>query len=253
MVRNLPEIIVIFLCVIMTSCTLFDDSSDSDITTLPYVDDSPYIVSVHPEWGSIALYSDWDVPVDTVCVFVDGQNIENEAANSGNLVRFGGFYDFQPNSVYHIDVTVDNQYHGVIDLKMVCIPELAIPDSLEEGVDLNLTWDLDHDAKTQVFCFLYSANADSLENPEAKMVYVHSSQREYTLSADTFHHTGDSYLTIDLEEYNWEIVGDFRFMSHSYDMFMNHSYNMKDIGPEARMKRTQMIIDTIWKTRTDNL
>ncbi len=208
--------ILIGLVLTFASCNLFDSNDDYDIVTLPVGDDSPYIVSVRMDYDLISIYADWDVDVDTVVVLVDGQNITNTDADSTNLVRFSGSYAFEENETYHIDVTINNVHHESIDLKMVCVPEVTTPEELQEGVDAEITWNLAHDALTQIIYLEHYPDGDISEEPEVSYYYLPGLQRDYTMKAGSFGFTDESCFYIDLEEYNWTIQGDFRFMSNCY-------------------------------------
>ncbi len=212
------SLITLILLAALASCNLLDSDGSgngSDIVKIPYDENTRYIVTVSPEWGLISVISDTDVPVDTVVVLVDGHIIENVDADDGNLVRFAGFYSFEQDETYHIDVTIDGVYHESADVRMVCVPEIAAPEAIQDNVDTEVSWSLEQDAVSQIILFNHYPGGDIQEEPELYYTYIPPSQRSFALAAEEFSFTDESILHIDLEEYNWSVHGVFRFMSFS--------------------------------------
>ena len=195
------------MAMFMISCS-DSDSNDDEVTIyqLPVFNDYSFRVYASAAHNTISVYSNGSVAIDTMLVRIDGQPVTFD--------RSTATYDFVEGQTYNIDVTINDTYHQAVDLEIVCEPDVAFPDTIQAGIDAVIEWDLDVNAKSQFLFFDNFIDGDESYYPYMTHIYLATTQRSFTMDADTFGFTDENYFNITLSEYNWITQGEFVFISY---------------------------------------
>ncbi len=215
--KNLPTNLILILVAVtaLVSCTLFDENN-RDFMENPLPSNKETINIVAYPWGSICVFTFTELEIGNLQVIINGSDVFMVRRNA-DYALFEGDYPFEPNQCYTIDVNINDTKRQVVDLTMVCEPELSIPDSLEIGIYTEITWSLDCDAQTQMLLIENFVDTDSVFCVSDLYSYLPVEQRDFTFNGEMVSYSGDTNIRVSITEYNWIQQGDFYFISYNAD------------------------------------
>ncbi len=202
-------ILALLLSLLLLSCNLFDsDEEENPIHQLPDITQSSFAVYASAQSQMIYVVLTGSIPINSLCILIDGEEV--------TCSRDFAYYPFQEGETYNIEITVNGIYHQITDLTIACEPECEFPHEYVAGENTKIEWNMDKDARTQ---YLYFENADTGRDdpyPYKTLIYMNPRDRSYSMDAELFGYTGESTISIQLVECNWETSGEFFFYSFAY-------------------------------------
>ncbi len=238
-------LVVIISLMMLVSCESDDDDDDVVVSTIvqpPDISAWDFSMAAQTDgrWGDIHIMQWGEDVIESCTLLIDGEEVALE--NSGS--DFYANYPFEVGVSYNFDLTINETLHHSTDLVVPYVPAVNFPETWDGQTDLELTWELEADSKSQS---LYFWGPDDTENRSIGSIYILAALRMYIIMAGIHGYTGlaEQTLTVSIDQENWTFISGLIFIAFNSVHTNFGTYEQMETPRERARRVTSQVMKKI--------